>query len=88
MFTFRPKSHGFIALSAHRADFANVHIIIYKGVKKMRFYDKEYYQQPCRVMYHTKRGVTQRLGGYALIQKMREAGRLVSAYSTSTGKKL
>ena len=53
----------------------------------MRFYDKEYYQKPCRVMYHTKRGVTQRLGGYALIQKMREAGRLVSAYSTSTGKK-
>ena len=53
----------------------------------MKFYDEAYYQQPCRVIYRTKRGITQRLGGYALIAKMSDAGRLVAAYSTSTGKK-
>ena len=35
LFTSQPKSHGLIALNAHRADFASAHTIIYKGVIKM-----------------------------------------------------
>ena len=47
---------------------------------------KSYYSAPCRVMYRTARGSVVRLGGYALIARMRAEGRLVGAWSTSTGK--
>lgn len=50
------------------------------------FYDKAYYQQPCRVTYKTMRGSVTRYGGYGLIARMEEAGRLIGAWSTSTGK--
>ena len=52
----------------------------------MKFYKNEYYRQPCRVMYSTKRGNVVRFGGYGLIKRMRESGRLIAAWSTSTGK--
>lgn len=45
-----------------------------------------YYNSPCRVLYQTKRGTVSRLGGYDLIHRMREQGRLLGAWSTSTGK--
>ena len=48
----------------------------------------EYYKQPARVMYRTKRGTVMRLGGYGLIARMRDAGRLIAAWSTSTGKEI
>ena len=46
----------------------------------------DYYKQPVRVMYRTTRGNVMRLGGYGLIACMRDAGRLIAAWSTSTGK--
>jgi len=46
----------------------------------------DYYKQPVRVLYRTKRGTVMRLGGYGLVARMRAAGRLVAAWSTSTGK--
>ena len=52
----------------------------------MEFYKEDYYRQPCRVSYRTKAGTTSRLGGYALIARMRNSGRLIGAWSTSTGK--
>jgi hypothetical protein len=47
-----------------------------------------YWFAPCRVAFRTKAGVRVRLGGYGLIARMREEGRLVGAWSTSTGKAL
>jgi len=47
---------------------------------------KSYYSAPCRVAYRTKRGVVLRLGGYGLIERMKQEGRLIGAWSTSTGK--
>ena len=45
-----------------------------------------YWNSPCRVMYRTKAGARTSLGGYGLIARMRAAGRLIAAWSTSTGK--
>jgi hypothetical protein len=47
-----------------------------------------YWSAPCRVAFRTKTGVRIRLGGYDLIARMRREGRLVGAWSTSTGKAL
>ena len=48
----------------------------------------DYYKQPVRVMYRTVRGNVMRLGGYGLIARMRGTGRLIAAWSTSTGKEI
>jgi hypothetical protein len=48
----------------------------------------KYWSAPCRVAFRTKTGVRIRLGGYALIERMRKERRLVGAWSTSTGKAL
>jgi hypothetical protein len=40
------------------------------------------------VAFKTKTGVRIRLGGYGLVARMRDEGRLVGAWSTSTGKAL
>lgn len=48
-----------------------------------------YYRQPCRVCYRRADGRrVSRLGGYGLIERMRAAGRLIAAYSTSTGRSI
>jgi len=47
---------------------------------------KNYYHNPCRVLYKTKTGKRASLGGYGLIERMRKEGRLIAAWSTSTGK--
>ena len=44
--------------------------------------------KPCRVLYKIKNGKRCTLGGYALIAKMEKAGRLLGAWSTSTGKSI
>ena len=45
-----------------------------------------YWSSPCRVMYRIAGGRTRTtLGGYDLIKRMRESGRLIRAWSTSTG---
>jgi len=49
---------------------------------------KTYYNSPCRVLYKTKTGSRASLGGYDLIERMRKEGRLIAAWSTSTGKAL
>jgi hypothetical protein len=43
---------------------------------------------PCRVAFRTKTGVRIRYGSYALVARMRREGRLVRAWSTSTGKEI
>ena len=48
-----------------------------------------YYRQPCRVCYRRADGrIVSRLCGYGLIERMRAAGRLIAAYSTSTGRSI
>jgi hypothetical protein len=42
----------------------------------------------CRVAFRTKTGVRIRFGGYGLVARMRREGRLVRAWSTSTGKEI
>lgn len=50
---------------------------------------EDYYNQPCRVSYRIKGGARRTtLGGYGLIARMRAEGRLIAAWSTSTGKSL
>ncbi len=49
---------------------------------------KNYYSSPCRVLYKTENGLRASLGGYNLIERMRKEGRLIAAWSTSTGKVL
>ena len=49
---------------------------------------KNYWDSPCRVLYKTKNGLRASLGGYGLIERMRKEGRLIAAWSTSTGKAL
>lgn len=49
---------------------------------------EEYYRSPCRVVFKVKNGYRARLGGYQLIDKMRSEGRLIAAYSMSTGKQI
>lgn len=46
----------------------------------------QYWRAPCRVMFKVKNGTRTRLGGYDLIARMRAQGRLIAAWSTSTGK--
>jgi hypothetical protein len=46
----------------------------------------KYYESPCRVMYRIAGGRTRStLGSYDLIKRMRDSGRLIRAWSTSTG---
>jgi len=47
-----------------------------------------YWSAPCRVAFKTRKGVRIRRGGYGLIARMRTEGRLVAAWSASTGKTL
>ena len=59
-----------------------------EGVKKMKTTRNmnKYYDAPCRVMYRITSGRTRTtLGGYDLIKRMRDSGRLIRAWSTSTG---
>jgi hypothetical protein len=48
----------------------------------------KYWSAPCRVAFRTKTGVRIRLGGYGLVARMRDEGRLIGAWCTSTGKAL
>ena len=48
----------------------------------------DYWDQPCRVMYRVKNGTRTTRGGYGLIARMQREGRLIAAWSTSTGKTL
>ena len=46
----------------------------------------KYYDAPCRVMYRITGGRTRTsLGGYDLVKRMRDSGRLIRAWATSTG---
>ena len=48
-----------------------------------------YYRLPCRVCYRRADGHrVSRLGGYSLLERMRATGRLIAAYSTSTGRRI
>ena len=45
-----------------------------------------YYDQPVKVRYITKKGAVTRYGNYALIERMRKTKRLICAFSAETGK--
>jgi hypothetical protein len=46
----------------------------------------KYYDSPCRVMYRIAGGKHRTtLGGYDLIKRMKDSGRLIRAWSASTG---
>ena len=50
--------------------------------------EMNYYSNPVRLVVRTKTGKRAYLTGYAAIQRARDQGRLIAAYSTSTGKVL